>query len=555
MEAVLGGIGCDAIAVASGVDALRHLLSNDVALILLDVKMPGMDGYETARLIRARERTRGTPIIFVTAYSRDEAELLDGYALGAVDFLSKPIVPAILRAKVSVFVQLHERGFQLAQQAKRLADAERDALRGQLEADRREWEAQALRAQMEQERATAEELTLKAAELARTVATLERTEVELLQSNQRLSSADQRKDEFLAILGHELRNPLAPMVNALELLRGRVGDDGVGSEAHAAMERQVDHLCRLVDDLLDMSRIDSGKIELRRETVGLGDVILHAEQMTRPLFTSREQHLVVALPDPPISLTADPTRLVQIVANLLTNASRYSGRGSTTWITGAAEDGDAVVRVRDEGRGIAPEFVHHVFDTFAQAKSGGVGLGVGLTIAKRLIERHGGSITCRSEGLGRGSEFAIRLPLQKAAGTGPQPPVVRVPTAPEPAGEPPLRIVLVEDSEDIRETTAALLALHGHTVATATDGPSGVELILQSRPDVALVDIGLPGFDGHEVAARVRAALGTGVVRLVAMTGFGQDADRQRARDAGFDDHLTKPAKAAQLRGALRGST
>jgi two-component system, sensor histidine kinase len=560
IEAALDGIGCRLVTAQSGSDALRRLLDRDFALILLDVQMPGMDGYETAHLIRGRERTRLTPIIFVTAYERDERQMLAGYALGAVDFLYKPIVPEILRAKAQVFVQLHQRTAEVARQAALLAAAESQELRRQLEADRKEWEAAALRVQMEKERRTAEAMAVKAAELARAVANLEKTEAELLESNRRLSASDQRKDEFLAILGHELRNPLAPMVNALELLRDRVEGDERALKAHGALERQVDHLRRLVDDLLDLSRIDSGKIELRREVVELSGIVNDAILMTRPLFDGRGQTLAISQPDAPIYLDADPTRLVQVVANLLTNAARYSPEGAVTRLELGAEGDQAVVRVTDQGRGIAPELLSRVFESFVQAKSGGGGLGIGLTVARKLIERHGGQITGTSEGIDQGSTFEIRLPL-RSQGSGAHRPVNAArrspPPAPAPVAEPPsgpLRVVLVEDSEDIRETTQALLERSGHSVATACDGPSGVDLIVRTRPDVALVDIGLPGFDGHEVASRVRAALGQESVRLVAMTGFGQASDRQRAQDAGFDDHLTKPAKADQLREALRAS-
>jgi signal transduction histidine kinase len=550
MTASLEGIGCRLATAASGTEALRHLLEHDVALILLDVQMPTMDGYETARFIRARARSAMTPIMFVTAFDRDERQQLEAYGLGAVDFLSKPIVPEILRTKVQVFVQLHLRTAEVARQATLLAEAESQDLRRRLEADRREWEAAALRLQMDEERRTAEAMAAKADELSCAVAELEKTERELIESNRQLSAADQRKDEFLAILGHELRNPLAPMVNALELLRARMGDDALAHKAHSAMVRQVDHLRRLVDDLLDLSRIDSGKVELRRERVELARIVEDAVVMTRPLFEGRRQTLEAEVPRDPIWLTVDPMRIVQVVSNLLSNASRYSAERTITRLTCALEpDGTAVVRVADQGRGIAPELLSRVFDSFVQAKSGGGGLGIGLTVARKLIERHGGSIVGASDGLERGSTFEIRLPSGGMPGSGPNPALI-LPRLARPSE--PLRIALIEDSEDVRETTRALLEISGHRVSTASDGPSGVDLIVDMRPDVALVDIGLPGFDGHELASRVRALLGGAPVRLVAMTGFGQLSDRRRALEAGFDDHLTKPATAQQLSDALR---
>src|SRR5690606_18811118 len=278
--------------------------------ILHDIEMPGLGGFETARLIRGRLRTRHVPIIFITAYSRDDREILEGYALGAVDFLFKPIVPEILRAKASVFVELRRRTDEVARQAELLRQAERQEHKRRLAAERQKWEADALRAQMEKEKRDAAAVAQKAAELARTVAKLERVEAELTRRSRQLEETDRRKNEFLALLGHELRNPLAPIVTGLELIRSRPIDDPVVTSASAALERQVDHLTRLVDDLLDVSRITTGKIELRRERIDVATVIERAVSMTRPLFDEAGQSIEILIADPTLRIDVDVTRMV-----------------------------------------------------------------------------------------------------------------------------------------------------------------------------------------------------------------------------------------------------
>ena len=553
IEAALSGLGLNLVTAQSGADALRWLLERDFALILLDIEMPSMDGYETARLIRGRLRTRHVPIIFVTAFSRDDRDVLEGYALGAVDFLFKPIVPEILRAKASVFVELRRQADQVAAQAELLRDAERQEHGRKLEEERQRWEAQALREQMESERRSAAETEKKADELAKTVARLEQVEADLVRYSLELEEADRRKDEFLALLGHELRNPLAPIVTTLELLRARGAPDEHVGRACQALDRQVAHLTRLVDDLLDVSRITSGKIELRRERIAIGEVIDRAIALSRPELEARDQTVEVNVTDRDAMVEVDPTRLVQVISNLLLNASKYSEQGSRVRVQGARVDGDAVLSVSDEGRGIEPEMLQRIFASFVQVVAGGGGLGVGLTLARRLVEMHGGSIRAESDGIGRGSRFEVRIPVGQAAATvpvgAPAAAFVLAPAAPAER----MRIVVVDDNDDIRETMQQLLQSLGHEVGVAADGLSGVELILKERPQVALVDIGMPGLDGYQVARRLRTELGPAELRLVAMTGFGQSSDRDRALAAGFDSHLIKPARTEQIQRALRG--
>jgi len=553
IEAALAGLGLNLVTAQSGADGLRQLLERDFALILLDIEMPGMNGFETARLIRGRLRTRHVPIIFVTAFSRDDREILEGYALGAVDFLFKPIVPEVLRAKASVFVELRRRTDEVARQAELLREAERQDHKRRLAEERQRWEAEALREQMEKEKANAAGMAQKASELARTVAALERVEAALTEQKRQLEDADRRKNEFLALLGHELRNPLAPIVTGLELIRSRPVDDPIVRKACGALNRQVTHLTRLVDDLLDVSRITTGKIDLRREPVGLGAVLERAVAMTRPVYDERAVAIAVEILDREIPVEVDVTRMVQVVSNLLINAAKYSDPGSRVELAGFSESGDAVVRVTDQGRGIDPAVLPTIFDSFVQVAKDRGGLGVGLTLARRLVEMHRGTIRARSGGLGRGSIFEVRIPVLDGAPhrVVPEDSLPHTIVASTPAAA--LRIVLIDDNADIRETMQQLLECLGHEVAVAADGPSGVELVLNRKPQVALVDIGLPGLDGYQVARLLRAEIPAEQLRLVAMTGFGQSSDRDQALAAGFDSHLIKPARTDQIQRALRG--
>jgi two-component system, sensor histidine kinase len=550
IEAALGDLAGNLVKARSGEEALRRLLEQDFALVLLDVQMPGMDGFETARLIRSRERSRRVPIIFVTAFTQDDEDTLTGYALGAVDFLFKPIRAEVLRAKASVFVELQRHTAEVARQAELLREHERREHERRLLEEKQKWEAEALRRQMDEQRRVAEEMARKAEELARTVAEREHAERELTKINRQLEEADRRKDEFLAVLAHELRNPLAPILAGLELFRTQdVHDNPLLVRARDAMDRQVRHLVRLVDDLLDISRITSGKIELRTCRVSLQSAISQAEHMTRSLIEERRHRLDIEAPDQPVWLMADPVRLAQIIANLLTNAARYTPPQGRIAVTYAIEGDQAVVRVSDNGRGIPPELVGKVFDMFVQAKHGSDGLGLGLSLVQRLVELHHGRVEVRSAGEGKGSEFTIWLPVapesREHAGEAP------AEEAHAEASEQPLRVVLIDDEADIRETVRALLELWGHRVEVAPSGYQGVDLLLRVQPDVALVDIGLPDIDGYGVAERVCAALGERRPRLVAMSGYGQEKDRARAREAGFDAHITKPATADVLRRVL----
>jgi signal transduction histidine kinase len=554
-EAALGDFAGRVVRAQSGADALRYLLDHDCALILLDVQMPSMDGFETAKLIRQRKRSHDTPIIFVTAYGREDADVLEAYKLGAVDFLFKPVSAEILRAKASVFVALRQRQAEIARQAELLRDHERRDHEQRLFDERRRWEEEALRRQRDEAQRAAVALERKAEELARSVAEKAAAERELKRINHELSEADRRKDVFLAMLGHELRNPLASIVTGLELQRRTLETltlpDEKGMQrlvrTRDTIERQARHLARLVDDLLDISRINSGKIDLRKQPVRVGDIVEQAVAAVRPLADERKHALVVTARSADATMLADPVRLTQIVANLLNNAARYTPDGGRIELDCDVDEtsgaGEVRFCVRDNGRGIAPEILPRIFEMFVQEQQGGGGLGLGLTLVERLTSLHGGRVAVRSDGLGKGAEFTVVLPLGVAAIEPAGPSRGEASDDGEPAsdGERPLRVVLVEDNDDIRATLQELLGCYGHEVTVASEGEAGAALILERRPDVAFIDIGMPRLDGYGVASRVRAALPNARLRLVAMSGYGRPADRARSLEAGFDAHLTKP--------------
>ncbi len=364
-----------------------------------------------------------------------------------------------------------------------------------------------------------------------------------------LRAADRRKNEFLATLAHELRNPLAPLRYAIDAFR--LGGDSPADlgRIREVMDRQVKQMARLVDDLLDMSRISQGKLELRKAPFDLRPALEQAVQMNAPLVAARGHDLSVGLPAEPLPVDGDHARLLQVFVNLLNNAAKYTPEGGRITLAAAREGGEAVVRVSDNGAGIAPGMLPHIFELFTQIDVGPErregGLGIGLSLVRRLVELHGGSISAASPGVGRGSEFVVRLPALAGPPPGP---------APAGAASPPQRrhVLIIEDNGDARESLAMLLRILGHRVDVAEDGPDGADAALALRPQVALIDIGLPTLDGYAVAGRVRAALGQGVL-LVALTGYGQPEDRERALAAGFDAHIAKPVEMEELQRILAG--
>ncbi|HYG61287.1 MAG TPA: ATP-binding protein [Thermoanaerobaculia bacterium] len=370
---------------------------------------------------------------------------------------------------------------------------------------------------------------------------------------QRVVEEDRRKDEFLAMMAHELRNPLAPIVNAVEMLRLRGEDPDLRRRATEMIARQARHMARLLDDLLDVSRITYGKIGLRKERVDLVEVARRAFETSRPLFEARQHRVSLALPPEPVWLDADPARLEQVLSNLLNNAAKFTPAEGRIAMEVAAGPDEAVVWVRDDGPGIPPELRSRIFEPFVQEDRSldrpSSGLGIGLTLVRTLVALHGGTAEVQSEGRGRGSEFTVRLPRLPAE-EEPEP----GPVAPVPVGTPTLpRILLVEDNPDAAMALTDLLRLWGHEVAVAADGATALEIAGSFRPDVLLLDIGLPGMDGYELAHRLRLQEGLAAARFIALTGYGQETDRRRAAEAGFDHHLTKPADPKVLRELLVG--
>jgi signal transduction histidine kinase len=494
----------EVIAARSGQEALRQVLLHDFAVILLDVNMPGMDGFETAEAIHQRVRSADIPIIFVTAFLADEIDRLKAYQRGAADFLFTPVIPQILHAKVQVFVALATKNEELKRQAHKLS-----------------------------QRTT--ELTTTNKRLTR--------EIEERQAAERKSHA---KDEFLAMLGHELRNPLSAISSAAALIGlPKASADTVG-RAKQIIQRQSQHLSRIVDDLLDLSRAMSGKILLSKQALDMSVLVTACLDTFRA--TGRTSSYLLNVELAPGWVSGDPTRLEQIATNLIDNALKYTPPGGSIDIAVADDGDDVLLTVRDSGVGISADLLPHVFDVFVQGsitidRAQG-GLGIGLALVRRLVELHGGSVSAHSDGASNGSTFEIRLPRTTPVAAAAAPSEDRADQ-----GKP--SVLLIEDNEDGREMMATMLSACGYPIRHAADGVQGVQLALDFLPDVALVDIGLPGIDGYEVARRLRKGSTTRHIKLIALTGYGLADDQRRVLEAGFDLHLVKPVDIGNLLEAI----
>ncbi|MCI0699632.1 MAG: response regulator [Planctomycetia bacterium] len=673
-QIILEELGQNLVTANSGEEALRAVLKYDFAVILLDVQMPGMSGLETASLIRQRKRSAHTPIIFLTAFA-DEVLVAEGYAQGAVDYITTPVIPAILRAKVRVFCDLYRMTQLVRQQAEeRIALAEERSKREAVEeANRRlafsaktgvalgqsldqdvtrrevvrlpltfladlvvlvvlerggEWKT--LRAMASDVGPTLEEgigrkgvpaellgrieqaltgitpdhtpeqvvvplhahgqifaaiafsrelsgrrfgsadLTLAEAYASRAAIALENARL-----YHEVQQADRQKNEFLSMLAHELRNPLAPIRNANAILHQEPADPARVRWAQGVIDRQLTHLVRLVDDLLDVSRITQGKIRLSIEPVDLEVMVSQAVEAIRPMLDQFGHKLEVTLPSRPLMVRGDPARLTQVLTNLLNNAVKYTDPGGRIFLRAERVSGNlgtsngppsdhssrvspstndsgvAEIRVRDTGIGISPELLPTVFDLFTQAsrsldRSQG-GLGIGLTLVRRLVEMHGGTVEAHSEGPGKGSEFIARLP---ASPEQTQRPAEVVAPTEFLTRHHPLRIVVVDDNVDGAESLADLLSMLGHQVQVAHDGPAGLAVVRGFDPDLVFLDIGLPGMDGYEVARQLRLEPDSRAI-LAAISGYGRDEDRLLSRESGFSYHFVKPIDLKLLRTLL----
>jgi len=480
-------------AVADGAEALALARCSVPDLVLTDVMMPNLDGFGLLRALRDDPRTASVPVVMLSARA-GEGPRIAGLAAGANDYLVKPFSARELIARISTHLELG----RLRRASDRLLAEREQLLLSEREA-RREAE-HALRA----------------------------------------------KDDFLAMLGHELRNPLAPIATALQLLRLR-GHDPAEHE-HTIIERQVTHLTTLVDDLLDVSRITQGKIELKRTRLELASLVERAIELASPLLEQRQHVLTVNVPLQGFAVQVDPTRFAQIIANLLTNAAKYTEVGGQIVVTAATENGKVTLSVTDNGIGIAAQSLPHVFDIFMQERQasdrGQGGLGLGLAIVRSLVHMHGGTVSAKSEGLGTGSTFTIQLP--EAQGLAEEPAALE-PAPLEVAVGNNCRVLVVDDNSDAAELLAHVMTQLGCETLTAHDGPSALALFDTFRPELALLDIGLPVMDGYELAKVIRSRPGGSRTRLIAVTGYGQKSDIDHSLAAGFNEHLTKPVDIAKL--------
>jgi len=681
---ILEDLGQNLYTAASGEQALKQVLERDFAVILLDVNMPGLNGVETAALIRNRSRSAHIPIIFITADFNDEHHMQKGYALGAVDYIASPVVPEILQAKVKVFVDL----FLLAQQARRqaaehlalveervaraaaehatrrlafLAQASA-ALGGSLDAaaiggelvrlcvptladvdaltlfDEQRDEActevawagedptraplsrrvngnadvwydltvQRVRASGKLQvfsnrtgmpaskrldesplaglidasiaqtihcvafvpllargrilgvlalalRSPGREFDADALAMASDLAGRAATALDNALLYGKIQEEDRRKDEFLAMLAHELRNPLAPISNAIHVLQMSDQAPAKLNWATEVIGRQLKQLVRLVDDLLDVSRVTRGKIELKLESVDVGDVVVAAVETSRPYVDALDHTLTVLLPPERLWLKGDFARVAQVLANLINNAAKYTDRGGRISVTATREGTEIVFRVRDTGVGIPKELLSSIFEPFTQIdrtldRSRG-GLGLGLTLVRRLVEMHGGRVLAQSEGPGLGSEFTVALPAASPARVAEG--EARDSARFSPVVPLDLRVLVVDDNQDVAESTAVLLRMSGCDVHVVYDGDEALRAMPRLRPDAVLLDIGLPKVNGYQVAERIRAEPEHRRTLIVAISGYGQEEHRLQSQQSGFDYHIVKPIDPPVLTGLL----
>lgn len=654
LETVLDNPRYRIVRAESADQALLALVVEEFALLILDIRMPGMTGFELAQMVKERKKTAGVPIIFLTAYFNEDQHILEGYGSGAVDYMHKPVNPAVLRSKVAVFADLYDKSREcgLANRAlltevteRRRAEEQLRALNETLElhvAERTEALAttntalievgeryrllfagsldsifsidsngqfvsanpaairltgltmEELRAVYFQElfsvdgpdgseaafspascnesftmhattiRATGEICHLfmsgtptvvdgKVIEIsciAHDISERIQLEKRLREQAAKLSEMHLRKDEFLAMLSHELRSPLAAIANAAQLLSMPAGiEKQIQQQACSIIMRQMHQVQHLVNDLLEVARITTGRVQLRLESLSVDRIVESAMETVGALIKDRQHDFKVSLPSEPVQIHADGARLEQVLVNLLTNAAKYTDEGGQIWLNVELEQGQCVFRVRDTGVGIASAMLPHIFELFTQGdrsldRSQG-GLGIGLALVQRLIQLHGGSVEASSIE-GQGSEFVVRLPANS-----PAPGVVSRPTVPlcdsNEIKSRPLRIVVVDDNVDAASGLTILLKMSGHEVQTAYDGMAAVKAATAFRPDLMLLDIGLPGMNGYEVAKCIRRDPLLKDMVLVASTGYGQDSDRQLSATAGFNHHLVKPANFEKL--------
>lgn len=674
-KTILEDLDQNIITLQSGENALRWLLDNECAVMLLDVNMPGMDGFETAQLIRGRRKTAHMPIIFITAHA-DEMRIEKGYSLGAVDYMLSPAVPSVLRSKVMVFVQLFNLTLQIKRQAEEKvslareqaarAAAEESTRRASFLADasrilsssldvsslmvgatrlvvpmladfsaitlldaegtsvrtacRHDWNLDDSRMSIIEDAvwvaATNEVIATGQPKLIDDFAAQARSPgrgadgnarwplqhvamlpliardkihgvlaLALVPSVRRFGSADmelatdiasrvaiaidncllfqeiqqgdRRKTEFLATLSHELRNPLAPMRNAIHALHLSGQWPAGAHELREMFDRQLGQLTHLVNDLLDVARISQGKIQLRTEATDLVAEITHTIKSCNAAVEKAGHQLVVKLPEESVMIDGDRVRLQQIFENLLLNACKYTDPNGRIDLSLTRDTENAIITIRDNGVGIAPEEMPKIWDIFAQVDASPErvrqGLGIGLSLVKKLVALHGGSIEASSEGLGKGSEFVVRLPILTTQSQTALATMTEQATGANNLAAQARRILVVDDNVDAAESLQVLLGVFGHTVEIAHEGVTALQVAWASKPELVFLDIGLPGMNGYEVAHRLRNEIGMKTVKLIALSGYGTEADRLRSKEAGFDRHLVKPVDPSALPSIISG--
>jgi signal transduction histidine kinase len=521
LETVLDNPEYRLVRADSADQALLALVAEEFALLILDIRMPGMNGLQLAQMIKERKKTASVPIIFLTAYYNEDQHAIDGYDSGAVDYLHKPVNASVLRSKVAVFADLYRKSREL------------------------EFVNRSLLAEVQQRRAAEQQLL----EFNQTL------EQRVADRTQALHEADLRKNVFLATLAHELRNPLAPIRTAARLLESPHMSHVELQRSRAIIARQVTHMATLLDDLLDMSRFSSGEITLRKADVSLQQVLDAAIETAQPLIDAKKHGLQIEVPATPVNLHADPIRLSQVVSNLLTNAAKYMDPGGQI-ILGCSVGVDTLeIFVRDTGIGLEPEMCTRIFDVFVQAEPAKEraqgGLGIGLALVKALVQLHGGDVDVHSDGRDRGCQFTVKLPRSIIV----EPHEASRKTTDAGGGfGGTRRILIADDNQDAAEALGMLLKMANHDVHLAGDGAAALELAARVRPDVAVLDIGMPGLTGYEVAERIRAEAWGRRILLIAVTGWGQKSDKEKAQTAGFDHHLTKPMDPTVLEQLFAGS-
>ena len=519
LESVLDGAAYRLIKAQTGAEALLTLIDIEIAAIVLDVQMPDMSGIEVARIIKERKRTQHIPIIFLTAHYRDDEHAILGYDVGAVDYLTKPINPAVLRSKVNVFVDLFSKTRALAQMNRTMQSAE-----------------EALRVANMELAARNESLVRAAEERER------RIRAESAQAE--AEEANAAKDRFLAMLSHELRTPLSPIVHAVTLLEESECPPAIRVQIEI-IRRNVRLEARLIDDLLDLARIRNAKLRLDLEPVDLHEALRHALETCRPEFEARGLRVREQLEAPSAHVRGDPARLQQIFWNLLANAAKFSPENGSIEVRTFAADGRISVTISDQGVGIATEKLERIFDAFEQgARPSQTGLGLGLAICKALVEMHGGEISAFSDGLNRGASFVIDLPSVAASA---EPGTIR---AQQIAPSNGLRLLVVEDHHDTLVTLERLLIRRGYVVRTATCIAQALEVARVYEFDVLVSDIGLPDGRGTDLLLRLEKERGK-CPPAIALSGFGMEEDLDRSRNAGFSEHLTKPVEFTALQQAI----